>query len=356
MNLINLNLDSIGQEEDNETRSYINNLRRQFQSSNLNIILGAGFSCDVVGLLANIEEELYDAEYININYEKVTRIKKKFFKNSILPLKDAINTSIGEINRILFLTHLSKIVNNRQSSILHKIVNLFTTNYDLLLETAFEKSHLEYVDGFSGKLRPMFSTANYGMIFSRQTSISSMTSEIVTFNLYKMHGSLNWEVENGNVVFCDFISKINQINATLKSNDEFNINYDELAIVNPTKAKLKQTVLDVNYYDQLRMFSNEMEKNNTILLSFGFSFNDEHIRQMTYRFLKGNPTLSLIILSFDAEATKSFKNYFETYSNVTILQLISESEDVHGSVRVNVEDFTLDHANKILEEIYDGTK
>lgn len=356
MNLINLNINNVGKSEDTTTQIQINKLRRQFQSSNINVILGAGFSYGVVGLLGNIENQLYTAEYIEEDEQKVTALKKDFFQQSILPLIDTTKTIIGESERIKFLSLLGKIVDNRQSSILHKIVNLYTTNYDLLLETALEKSYSEYVDGFSGKLRPVFSTANYGMIFSRQTSISSMTSEIVTFNLYKLHGSLNWQVDHADIVACDHLSKIQQINSAINDDTDFINEYDKLAIVNPTKAKLNKTVLDVNYYDQLRMLSNEMEKSNTILLAFGFSFNDEHIRQMTYRFLKGNPTLNLIILSFNEESTNNFKKNFDTYSNVTVIQLISEDKADDCSASVIVEDFTLERTNAILEEIYNGTK
>lgn len=356
MNLINLNINNVGKSEDTITQVQINKLRRQFQSSNINVILGAGFSYGVVGLLGNIENELYTAEYIDEDEQKVAALKKSFFQQSILPLIDTTKTTVGESERISFLSLLGKIVDNRQSAILHKIVNLYTTNYDLLLETALEKSHSEYVDGFSGKLRPVFSTANYGMLFSRQTSISSMTSEIVTFNLYKIHGSLTWQVDQADIVACNHLTRIQEINSAINDDTDFINEYDKLAIVNPTKAKLNKTVLDVNYYDQLRMLSNEMEKSNTILLAFGFSFNDEHIRQMTYRFLKGNPTLNLIILSFNEESTNNFKKHFDTYSNVTVIQLVSEDKADDGSASVIVEDFTLERTNVIFEEIYNGTK
>lgn len=77
---------------------------------------------------------------------------------------------------------------------------------------------------------------------------------------------------------------------------------------------------------------------------------------MTYRFLKGNPTLNLIILSFNEESTNNFKKHFDTYSNVTVIQLVSEDKADDGSNTVIDEDFTLERTNAILEEIYNGTK
>ena len=356
MELIKLEINNISKREDTETQNQINKLRRQFQSSNINIILGAAFSFGVVELLGSIESDLYNAEYIDKDESKVIEIKKSFFTQSILPLLDKEKIKIGVSDRIKFVSLLNKIIDNRQSSILHKIINLYTTNYDFLVEIALEKSSSEYVDGFSGKLNPMFSTSNYGIVYSRQTSISSMTSEIVTFNLYKLHGSLNWDLEENNIFACDISSKINKIYSAISNDFDFINEYNKLAIINPTKSKLNKTVLDVNYYDQLRMLSNEMEKNNSILISFGFSYNDEHIRQITYRFLKGNPTLNLIILSFDEESTNNFKHHFDSYSNVTIIQLISRVYQENDSIVETIENFTLDRVNEILEEIYNGTK
>ena len=334
------------------TQREIGKLRRQFQSSNINVLLGAGFSIDVLGLLGGYETRMCDAELFGTD-DDVLSLKQEFFRESILPLVNLSKAKRGEPDRKAFLSLIAEIVKNRQSAILHKIVNVFTTNYDLLIEAALEKKHIDYVDGFAGKLRPTFSTANYGMILSRQTSISSMTSEVVTFNLYKVHGSLNWRCEDGAVLYQDHVAAINGVSATIGTGG-FNRQYNELAIINPTKEKLNTTVLNANYYDQLRMFCNELEKNNTILLSFGFSFNDEHIRQMTERSLKGNPTLTLIIFSFNAAATEQYEKFFASYQNVSVIQLVESSAE--GTDEPTVIDCTLAKANAVLEEIFNGTK
>lgn len=350
MKIIIFSKEDIKAENNEIFQAQICHIRRQIQSSNMNIILGAGFSYGVAQLLGNIEKRLFEAEYIHKNPQEVLDIKKEFFEKSILPMADNEKLMIGEKERIRFLGLIKKIVNNRQSSILHKIVNIFTTNYDLLIESALEKSETEYFDGFSGKLNPIFSTANYGMILNHQTSISSMTSEITTFNLYKVHGSLNWECENSRIVSCNYINKIKKINEHINSKD-FESYYSMLAIVNPSKEKLKQTVLDVNYYDQLRMFCNELEKNNSILISFGFSFEDEHILQMTQRALKGNPTFSLLLFSYNEESTKRYEEFFGKYPNVSLFQLTEMTIDNKSIIP-----FTQKYVNDIFEEVYNGTK
>ena len=336
-------------ENNTEHELQINNLKKQFQSCNINLLLGAGFSCGVSEVLGNIEKEISIAEE-NEDKEKVIKLRKDFFTKSILPTIDKEKVKAKESERINFLCTIKKIIDNRQSSILHKIVNVFTTNYDLLIESALEKSNIEYTDGFSGKITPKFSTSNYGVIFSKQTSISSMTSEMTTFNLYKVHGSLNWSCEDENIYRVNPTDLIETINLKIDS-DEFVNLYDKLAIVNPSKNKLKQTVLNVNYYDQLRLYCNELEKNNTILISFGFSFADEHILQMTKRALAGNPTLNLLIVSYNEESSIGYKNAFNDFSNVTLIQLVKKEGDTDTIIP-----FTQMELNSILEEVYNGTK
>ncbi len=325
------------------------NLAKQFQSCNINILLGAGFSYGVAELLCNVEKEITNAEE-NGDNDRIIQLKKDFFTKSILPTIDESKSKIGEKERIRFLGLIKRIIDNRQSSILHKIVNIFTTNYDLLIESALERSNVEYIDGFSGKILPRFSTANYGIILSKQTSISSMTSEMTTFNIYKVHGSLNWHCESTDVYRTNPSELINKIYSNL-SGDEFLKYYDELSIVNPTKNKLRQTVLDVNYYDQLRLYCNELEKNNTILISYGFSFSDEHILQMTKRALASNPTLNLLIFSFDEESAIKYKEIFNEFVNVTLFRLVKIENGKESCVL-----FTQEELNNALEEVYNGIK
>jgi len=73
--------------------------------------------------------------------------------------------------------------------------------------------------------------------------------------------------------------------------------YEKLLIVNPTKEKFKQSLLNETYYEILRMYSNELERENTVLFVMGFSFADEHIRALTIRAANSNPTLMIYVFA-----------------------------------------------------------
>lgn len=233
MKIINIQKNNSDDNYNEHNPNLIADLKKQLQSCNINIILGAGFSYGVADLLGDIEKNISDAEAFGDNI-KLTEIKKDFFRKCIFPMADKDKVLNRELQRIQFFNLIKKILENRQSSILHKVANVFTTNYDLLIETALEKCNADYTDGFSGKIAPKFSTANYGLILSRQTSVSSMTSEITTFNLYKVHGSLNWKCKGSEIVYTNHINAIKNIESHMNDED-FIKYYSELAIVNPSK-------------------------------------------------------------------------------------------------------------------------
>ena len=95
MNVLKINLNKIADTMPNETTMVLGDMRKQLQSSNVNILLGAGFSFGVYELLGNIETELFIAEYIDCDDKKANELKKKFFTGSILPYLDSTKKQIG---------------------------------------------------------------------------------------------------------------------------------------------------------------------------------------------------------------------------------------------------------------------
>ena len=74
----------------------------------------------------------------------------------------------------------------------------------------------------------------------------------------------------------------------------------------------------------LRIYANEQDKENTLLKTNGFSFDDEHILDITKRALK-NPTLKLIIFCWSKRPQK-YEKKFMKFNNVEVVY--SERENV----------------------------
>ena len=241
-----------------------------------------------------------------------------------------------------FIETINTIIMNRRSSILNKQINIFTTNIDIFLEKAFEETGVEFNDGFNGRFNPIFNLNNLKKLSFRSSRHYDNISEQPVFNLMKIHGSLTWikdKKDREKILFSpdlklvkdlnksvsklstlmkidekDSINKLIEISGTIETNKTnieniitFSQQYDKLLIVNPTKAKFKDTVLNRNYYELFRIYANELEKENTVLFAMGFSFSDEHIREITVRSLNYNPTLILYVFAYNKEAMKKIE-------------------------------------------------
>ena len=83
--------------------------------------------------------------------------------------------------------------------------------------------------------------------------------------------------------------------------------------------KFESTLLDRVYFDLLRLYSNALEMENALLFTFGFSFADEHILDITRRALR-NPTAKLVVFAFSQKDANSFEEKFSTHRNVLIIK------------------------------------
>jgi hypothetical protein len=189
------------------------------------------------------------------------------------------------------------------------------------------------------------------------------TAELPVFNLMKLHGSLSWQMEGSDSVrFSVTLQQIKDVaaklldadhlidipgNATIATlvptlagkkadaaTDEFMDAYEKLLIiVNPTKDKFKHTLMNRTYYELLRLYSNELEKENTVLFAMGFSFADEHIREITVRAANSNPTLMVYVIAHTSEAKAQIEGAMEANtirnSNIQVLGPDQE-DDGHG--------------------------
>ena len=88
----------------------------------------------------------------------------------------------------------------------------------------------------------------------------------------------------------------------------------------------------------LRVYANSIEKENAVLISLGFSFEDEHILDITRRSLR-NPTSQLIIFSHSADGVSRYEELFANQNNVLIVH-------PEGDDRIEFPEF-----NKQLKEI-----
>ena len=335
----------------------IETLKYYIKSANVNFLYGSGLSRPFLSTLGNIEKwltelnerRLGDAEQVKYAIVEAS-ILKLYFETvmypNVAPAGANYDTTIKEYRR--FLSTWNDLINKRSSRLVAKQVNLFTTNVDMMMERAALGYGVELNDGFQGTIEQVYDAGNFQKTVSKTSLHFQNVSDIPVFNLIKIHGSINWREEDDSVkndiglptvnavkVALDAIDANNFVSTTktdaagnvvektldemlndaegkhLPNSDAFNPffeAYRKMVMINPTKRKFKESVIDHYFYELMRQYSNNLEKENTLLLVAGFSFADEHIADITRRAANTNPTLHIVVFAYndaDGETIKT---------------------------------------------------
>lgn len=316
-------------------------LKEIFASSHINFLLGSGLSVGMIPILNDIEDKLNKAEELN-DPDGIYDIKKEIFEQIIYPNTDILldkskNKTVQE-NYNSFIEIIYDLIYRRDSNLLHKQINIFTTNYDMFLEIAFEKNIVNFNDGFLGRINPSFNSNNYNKSYQQKSIFLEKEFEVPSINLYKIHGSISWKLTD-TIIYLkhreQIIEDIAALEKTKGTRDQFIDLYNKLILINPSNKKFKNTLFDTNYYDLLRIFANEMEHLNTSLFVLGFSFADKHIKDLVIRAANSNPTLKIYIFVYDDK-----KAIFDTISkkaqnnNVHLIQHQDIQYDLNNIINV----------------------
>ncbi|WP_239025213.1 SIR2 family NAD-dependent protein deacylase [Rhodoligotrophos defluvii] len=161
-------------------------------------------------------------------------------------------------------------------------VEIFTTNYDLLIESAFEQAKAPYFDGFSGGHAPFFDPVTVA-----GNDLPPRWSRV-----WKLHGSLGWKSDSGTVVRCG------------------GTDCTELVYPDHLKYDLTQKQPYAALFERLKRF---LLTPDTVLLATGFSFRDAHICAVLGEALAMNANAAVIALQFQtlAEEEPARKLAFE---------------------------------------------
>ena len=378
----------------------------RIQDSNINFLFGSGMSAGYLEILGNIENLLTELDKKVFDDQKQkdlirASILNKYFEGVIQKNIDILDESTRnpDLNSTLnsyknFFKTINQLILLRRNKLLSKQVNIYTTNIDIFLEKSLEFTRLEFNDGFGKGFKPKYDLSNFKKSIFQKSLHFDNSSEIPVFNILKIHGSLTWEYEKENIYFDSTLKQTKMVKITSKSDlievvtEDSKLNkqddlesliakipastinetkfasfleeYDKLSIVNPTKGKFQQTVLDQKYYDLLRIYANELERENTLLFVMGFSFADEHIRDLTIRVANSNPTLMIYIFARSSNSKNKLEKILDIENNVKNKNIVivspTQSEQDDKSFE---DDFSYDFDNinaKIFMQILNKIK
>jgi hypothetical protein len=164
---------------------------------------------------------------------------------------------------------------------------VFTTNYDLFNERAMDRLGIAYANGFSGVVERRFNPATFRYALAEQLDLSNRKWTAVDSFIYlcKLHGSISWtEDDHGLFPIREAVPQ----------------DVPGKVMIYPTPAK-QNSSLGSPYADLFREFQARIVRDQSVLITAGFAFGDEHLNNIIYQALT-IPTFRLIVFA-DPDST-----------------------------------------------------
>ena len=172
-------------------------------------------------------------------------------------------------------------------------LNVFTTNYDRLIEYGCDLLGLRIIDRFVGVLRPIFRSSRLGVdLHYNPPGIRGEPRFLEgVIRLAKLHGSMDWRFEGHEVVRWGL-----PFGAADSHSDLPQDNWRKTMIF-PNAAKDVETTL-YPYAELHRDFAGTVCRPNSALVTYGYGFGDDHLNRVI-RDMLTLPSTHLVVISYD---------------------------------------------------------
>ena len=241
----------------------INEIRQEIESKKL--------SYNVESLLSNIEQKIQiigDGNLNNLGKDDfdslMSEIKKQI--REIVSIHKQILENDEKLENLIHVDFAEWIDRaNRKYPI-----EIFTTNYDYLFELGLEEKNIPFYDGFTGSHMPFFNSE----------SIEDMDFIPNQTKLWKIHGSLGWH----------FDDKTKKVWRKEPDGEDILI-YPSILKYNESKKQPYTALMD--------RLTNFLKQPDTVLITCGYSFGDEHINERIITALNTNTSAHVLALYYD---------------------------------------------------------
>lgn len=157
-------------------------------------------------------------------------------------------------------------------------IKLFTTNYDRCFEQAAQSSGFVVVDGFAFGSEASFDSAQFGYDVVRRAQGEERSEFIENlFHLYKLHGSVDWELDQET-------RRISKKPGTKNP-----------LLIYPRATKYEMA-FSQPYIEMMGTFQASLRASGATMIVVGFGFNDRHLTEPMLAAIKGNLALNVVIV------------------------------------------------------------
>jgi len=187
---------------------------------------------------------------------------------------------------------------------------IFTTNYDLILEKSFEKLQVPFFDGFVGANESFFFPSsletNYYSSSQGKDFIHSDSPPNSWIRLWKLHGSLGWfwvdDKKSERIIRVSPAAKYNYKNNEL--------------VIYPSREKYDSSRKQpfIAYFDRLKYF---LQDGEGLFIISGYSFSDDHVNEIIYNGAKFNNRIHIICFYYRDEDLQKLIDSDNIHMNIT---------------------------------------
>ena len=180
---------------------------------------------------------------------------------------------------------------------------VFTTNYDLVIEKALEASEIPYFDGFVGSYEPFF----WQESIDYQVRNGDLTKNWI--RLWKIHGSLSWFWRYDEATNSHRIIRIGNIENIQEIKNEL--------VIYPSKDKYDSSRKQpfIAYFDRMRDY---LLGGELLFIITGYSFSDQHINDIILTCMRQNNRLFVVVFFYSDADVESLYKSCSAYMNLHV--------------------------------------
>lgn len=259
-----------------------------------------------------------DAEAKELEKDLISIISE--FAKSILKSENGIATADEDKREnaysilISFLLSFASRTGNRER------LNIFTTNYDRLIEVGAELAGVHLMDRFVGTMMPIFRSSRLNLdIHYNPPGIRGEPRYLEgVARLTKLHGSVDWVQNGGEIRRIGLPFGADEIGPYLKAPGLYGADALKLMIY-PNSAKDRETA-EYPYVELFRDFAASICRPNNTLVTYGYGFGDEHINRVIHDMLT-IPSTHLVVISYNDPIGRILQFYYDSahYAQMSVL-------------------------------------
>ncbi|MDT4330737.1 SIR2 family protein [Methylomonas sp. MV1] len=230
------------------------------------------------------------------------------FSQSILTSESGIATAAEDTREKAFNTLINFLMSFASRTGTRDRLNIFTTNYDRLIEAGAELAGLHLLDRFLGNLMPIFRSSRLDLdMHYNPPGIRGEPRYLEGVARFtKLHGSVDWVQIDRDIRRVGLPFGAESVAPYLKAPVLKDATAHQLMIY-PNSAKDRETAA-YPYVELFRDFAAATCRPNSTLVTYGYSFGDEHINRIIEDMLT-IPSTHLVIISYDDPLERIIKTY-----------------------------------------------